>query len=448
VNVQWACASCSSDGKVIYAGSSGASLYVSTNGGTSWTDVSPVAAQVWTGVACSADGSHVVVTSSYGKVWASSDYGDTWTEVKTASYYHAPACDSTGEIVVIGLDYTPLYSKVYRSTNQGGAWSDITPAGMAGYTVIRGIAMSSDGATIYASNYGGRIWKSTNGGTSWAEVRPAGDADENWASICCSSDGSIVYAVVTGGRAYVSTNGGTSWTETGPAVGTNHAWITVRCDAAADVVMITSDDTGSDGKVFISTDSGANWVEHTPAGVFLLGWQAAAASSDGSTLIAGVDGGRLFSADHEVPIPIPVTRGTDNPKGEDIWFDLAGEVGPNTTVTPSGDWKLVSGREALRQSLIRRFITNPGEWRTKPGYGAGLSGMVRKKLTKSMHDQAVTAIRSQALVDKRVQSVDTVDISRLADASGGSKPGWRVHVVVIPKLDPTPLDVDFPVPGE
>jgi phage baseplate assembly protein W len=134
-----------------------------------------------------------------------------------------------------------------------------------------------------------------------------------------------------------------------------------------------------------------------------------------------------------------------DPLGCDIWFDLSSSQGPDTIVTPAGDWKLVSGRECYRQSLIRRFITKPGEWRTKPSYGGGLSGMVRKKLTTTVRDGAINAIRAQALQDGRTGTVDLVEIARLTDATGATKPGWRVHVVVTPKVDPVPLDVWFPV---
>lgn len=136
---------------------------------------------------------------------------------------------------------------------------------------------------------------------------------------------------------------------------------------------------------------------------------------------------------------------TDDPLGCDLWFDISNGTGPNTVVTPSGDWKLATGREAYRQSLVRRFVTNPGEWKTKPGYGAGLGGMVRKKLTATLRNEAVTAIRAQALLDSRTKSVDTVSISRLVNASGVAVSGWRVHVVVTPKVDPNPIDIVFQV---
>jgi phage baseplate assembly protein W len=129
--------------------------------------------------------------------------------------------------------------------------------------------------------------------------------------------------------------------------------------------------------------------------------------------------------------------------GDDIWFDLGASGGPNTIVTPAGDWKLVSGREALRQSLIRRLLTIPGQWKAKPGYGCRLLEMLRRKGTASNLESMRTSCRAACLADQRVASVLEVTISRLTDASGVPKLGRHVHIVVVPKDEPRPLEVDF-----
>lgn len=135
----------------------------------------------------------------------------------------------------------------------------------------------------------------------------------------------------------------------------------------------------------------------------------------------------------------------NNPLGCDLYFDLADGSGPNTIVTPSGDWKLVQGRECLKQSLIRRFITKKGSWKTKPNYGAGVQSLLRKKMTATTKAQAIANIKEQSLMDVRVASCDLVEISRLTTAAGAVQRGWRIHVVVTPKVEPSPLSVDFTV---
>lgn len=133
-----------------------------------------------------------------------------------------------------------------------------------------------------------------------------------------------------------------------------------------------------------------------------------------------------------------------NPLGCDIYFDLESGSGPNTVVTPSGDWKLVSGRECLRQWLIRGYLTTPGSWKTKPKFGAGIKAMLRKKMTSTTRATAIANIKAFSLSTPRIKSVDSVEIERLV-INGVAKRGWHISVVVTPAAEPEPLPVEFDV---
>lgn len=119
--------------------------------------------------------------------------------------------------------------------------------------------------------------------------------------------------------------------------------------------------------------------------------------------------------------------------GVDIWLDVAA---PDVTLgqaayvtTAAGDWAVARGREALRQSLNRRIITNPGEWATKPEYGVGARQFVKRLNTPGVRAELEARIREQFLRDVRVQSVDLVTLTELADGS----PGIIVQVHVTPR---------------
>lgn len=116
--------------------------------------------------------------------------------------------------------------------------------------------------------------------------------------------------------------------------------------------------------------------------------------------------------------------------GEDIYFDIAApdvELGEaDYIITPTGDWLTVTGEEALRQSLIRRIVTNPGEWATKPNYGVGARQYVKAKNTKTTRAELESRIRAQFLFDQRVERVDLVVVEQLEDGSAGVK--IEVHV--------------------
>lgn len=108
--------------------------------------------------------------------------------------------------------------------------------------------------------------------------------------------------------------------------------------------------------------------------------------------------------------------------GEDIWYDVS-HVDPNTNapdyvVTAAGDWARATGLEALRQSLLRRLITAPGEWATVPEYGVGAVQFVKRPLTASVIAELEGRIREQFMRDDRVESVSTVQVERLLDIEG------------------------------
>lgn len=117
--------------------------------------------------------------------------------------------------------------------------------------------------------------------------------------------------------------------------------------------------------------------------------------------------------------------------GEDIWYNLAA-ADPLTgkadyVVLASGDWAVATGLIALRQSLLRRLITNPGEWQTMPQYGVGALQFVKRPNTAAVRAELEARIRSQFLRDDRVESITKVQIDPLPDG----EPGLVVTVFIV-----------------
>ena len=112
--------------------------------------------------------------------------------------------------------------------------------------------------------------------------------------------------------------------------------------------------------------------------------------------------------------------------GKDIWFDLRKASGANYEVTPAGDWKTVQGAEALRQAIIRRIMTDPGEWAALPDYGVGARMFVKARNTRATRDELSERIRGQLIQDPRIESVETVDVAITSES-------LRISVVVQPK---------------
>jgi phage baseplate assembly protein W len=123
--------------------------------------------------------------------------------------------------------------------------------------------------------------------------------------------------------------------------------------------------------------------------------------------------------------------------GRDVWFDASDESGADTQSNRAGDWLLAEQSQALRQALIRRIVTAPGEWRTLPEYGCGARQFVKARNTRANRDELKLKISSQLLRDERVESIRDITIELITN-------GLRIHVTVIPAgrtLMNTPIDV-------
>ncbi|MDP2593249.1 MAG: Ig-like domain-containing protein [bacterium] len=81
-----------------------------------------------------------------------------------------------------------------------------------------------------------------------------------------------------------------TWTERQPAGGGIKSWEAVASDA--DGSFLIAGVYG--GRLYTSSDSGENWTERQPAGDMNLNWVAVASDADGSHLIAGTAGGGLI----------------------------------------------------------------------------------------------------------------------------------------------------------
>jgi phage baseplate assembly protein W len=56
--------------------------------------------------------------------------------------------------------------------------------------------------------------------------------------------------------------------------------------------------------------------------------------------------------------------------------DIAHQFGSDLTTGPTGDIATASGPLLTQQRVLRRLLTNPGDYVWQPDYGAGLAAMV------------------------------------------------------------------------
>jgi photosystem II stability/assembly factor-like uncharacterized protein len=356
---EWFSVASSADGTHLVAGSVNDGLYTSTNSGASWTQqTSGAPTSGWYSVASSADGTHLVAVIYEGGIYTSANSGSSWTEqagAATSGEWFAVASSADGTHLAAAL--SP--GGIYTSTNSGVTWV-FSGAPNAQWL---GVSSSADGTHLAGAVQGGGIYVSTNSGATWTQQTSAPTA--NWHCIALSGDASHLVAGVSGGGLYTefeSTITGAAdtseqfqylgngvWQPVPPPAGngsgltnvpgtivqvvasgtniaaqsntsydlTNAAQSLVTLPANAnvgDVVQVTG--TGAGGWA-VTDYTPLAWMEQSNLPTSSP-WYAVAASSNGQTLAAAIEGGAIYlSTNGGVNWAVPA--GSPN----SLWFSMA-----------------------------------------------------------------------------------------------------------------------------
>ena len=92
--------------------------------------------------------------------------------------------------------------------------------------------------------------------------------------------------------------------------------------------------------------------------------------------------------------------------------DLAHQFGGDLSLSLTGNLSLASGTTLTRQRLLRRLLTNPGDYIWHPDYGAGLGRFVGRPADLDV-PVITSLVRQQCALEDTVASVPepTVQVS-------------------------------------
>ncbi len=276
-------------------------IYISTNGGTDWTDKTNgmVISQMYKlGVSQTVDDETITGLQDNGSkllsggVWDDVKGGDgmecliDYTNVNTqyATYVNGQIDRTTnhwGSSTAIepsaagdGAWVTPYiidpannstlyagYSDVYKTTNKGNSWTKISTMNTG--SKIRAMAISpSNSSYIYVSDPN-QIWKTTNGGSSWTEITGSLPVSSNTITYIAvkADDPTYIWVTLSGynsNKVYRSTNGGTSWTNISTGLPSIPVYTIVQNEQiATDIHLYVGTELG----VYFK-DGDANWVSY------------------------------------------------------------------------------------------------------------------------------------------------------------------------------------------
>jgi photosystem II stability/assembly factor-like uncharacterized protein len=313
-------------------------LYITLDGGSSWSTVELPNTGNTFGLqrvlSLSADGKTLVANVN-GGLSRSSDGGQTWTSFAgptTAFYNISYATLGNGDLVATS------FNGLWLSKDGGQAWTRLSnPSPTANYysitaDAVRRVATS----TLTVTEPSGASYLSRDDGQTWVRVTAPSDGYSSQSSSVAFADAKNGMMIDSNGRTFGTSDGGVTWTDRSLTLGP------VR------MLQFANKQNGwlvaSDGRLYKSADMGQTWatVPTAPgvsfASVFFqnetLGWSQRY-SGGGASYASTRDGGKTWT---EMVLPYGITSMR---QGEQAWVAV-GTAGSILVSTDTGaTWKSV-----------------------------------------------------------------------------------------------------------
>ena len=287
------------DSKHLYLGAANGWIFESRDGGKGWRRLARVARRddmvLDNIVVDSADARHLVVAGWVpghpdGGLFVSNDGGLSWSsnaELAGQSVLALTASASDAKILVAGT-----LKGVYRSEDGGSKWQLISPEGSQEIHEVESIAIDPhDPKIIYAGTWH-LPWKTTDGGEHWNNIKEGVIEDSDVFSIIVDPmQPSVVYASACSGI-YKSENGGEKFKKIQGIPSTARRTRVLMQDPNHLETVFAGTTEG----LFRSDDSGATWMRTTGPEVIVNDVYVDPADSS-HVLLATDRGGVLTSSD-------------------------------------------------------------------------------------------------------------------------------------------------------
>lgn len=199
-------------GTNIFLATSSAGIFKSGNNGSSWTAVNNGGFSVLNGINClSAVGTKLFCSpGANGGLYLSTDNGTLWTNVSSnlPNQFFTTVVGSGTNIFAGGLSGWGS-GGVFLSTDDGSSWSAVNNGALTGGNIS---SLAINNSNIFAG--GGNMFLSTDNGNNWVLINTG--LSGYISSIII--DGTNIFAG-TGSGVFLSTNNGTSWTPVNTGLG-------------------------------------------------------------------------------------------------------------------------------------------------------------------------------------------------------------------------------------
>jgi photosystem II stability/assembly factor-like uncharacterized protein len=163
------------DPNIVYASYEDGDIQKSTDGGNSFTDISPASNGAWTTPFVIHPTNPQILFAGYTDIYKTTNAGTSWNTIST----NLTGGETIRSLAIAPSNpdyiYTGTFGNLYMTSNGGTNWINISSGLPVTTAAITGIAISdNDPQSIWVtfSGYSGgeKVYFSTNGGSSWTNV--------------------------------------------------------------------------------------------------------------------------------------------------------------------------------------------------------------------------------------------------------------------------------------
>ncbi|MDR3666504.1 MAG: T9SS type A sorting domain-containing protein, partial [Ignavibacteriaceae bacterium] len=232
-------------GNNIYAGIFGNGIYLSTDNGTSWSDVNNGLTNKYVS-SIAVKGNNIFVGAGLGNgesgVFLSGNNGANWTKINNG------LTDTLVSAITVSDDnvFAGTASGTFISTDNGSDWS-LVKNGLPVNTYVRSLNGSQD--RIYAGTDKDGIYFSTDDGLSWASLNNGLPVSN---ILTVANNGNNLLAGTNGDGVYQSTDNGASWVESSSGI----------INTSINSMLLSGNNifsaAGNEG-IYLSSNDGTSW---------------------------------------------------------------------------------------------------------------------------------------------------------------------------------------------
>jgi photosystem II stability/assembly factor-like uncharacterized protein len=254
--------------QVVWAGTGGGAVMKTSDGGTTWTNVTPAGAagSCW-GIAINPTNTLQVMVvygndfGGGGSVHFTPDGGQTWNNVSAGlpgNPMHVVCYDRGRWFLGGGILFGGQYLGLYRSTNNGAGWTRIDSGWPQ--AVANGIAVDPNDPTAILAATPDGVHKTTNGGTTWT-ISSGATAGYSLNNVRFAPGNSSRVALAATAYGVILSDDAAATTHVSSRGITSLSLTSIACNPknTAELAVSFGGAFVNSGGVFASTNSGTTW---------------------------------------------------------------------------------------------------------------------------------------------------------------------------------------------